>query len=124
MRSEADILALALEVAARKGDSNPELVQHTTGTREAATKTTGSWVRSDQPSYLIAMRGRFTVRRARRPWPALRMARDGDDDYMSWTVQVLVVDIKTGDVTDSGGSDEYPDLRSVGQVVTDYRAVA
>jgi len=79
--------------------------------------------RSDQPSYLIAIRGRFTARRARRPWipPELRNG-DSEGEYMSWTVQVLVVDIETGRVTDSGGSNDYPDLGSVGPVVTDYRA--
>jgi hypothetical protein len=50
VRSEGDILRLALEVAARSGDPSPELIEHTTGTREAATKTTGSWVHSDEPS--------------------------------------------------------------------------
>ena len=39
---------------------------------------------------------------------------------MSYSVQVLVVDIATGNVTDSGGGNDYPDLPSVGPVVTDY----
>jgi hypothetical protein len=66
VRTEADILPLALEAAARSGDPDPQLVQHTRGTREEVTKTTGSWVHSDEPSYLIAIRGTFT-RRVRRP---------------------------------------------------------
>ncbi len=122
VRSEADILPLALQAAARKGDPSPQLVQHTTGTREAATKTTGSWVRSDQLSYLIAIRGRFTARRGRGPSIPPEVRHDDSSEYMSWTVQVLVIDIETGRVTDSGGSNDYPDLASVGPVVTDYRA--
>jgi hypothetical protein len=120
VRDESDILRLALEVAARHGDPNPELVQHTSGTREAATKTTGSWVHSDQPSYLIAMRGCFTARRARPPLPPEMVPEDAVDDTMSFPISVLVVDIETGLVTDSGSSFEYPDLASVGPVVTDY----
>lgn len=65
--SERDILALALEVATRSGDPVPTLIQHTTGTREATTRTTGSWVRSDAPSYLIAMRGQFMRQRPADP---------------------------------------------------------
>ncbi len=63
---EVDILPVALEAAARSGDADPELVQHIRGTREEVTKTTGSWVHSDEPSYLIAIRGNFT-RHVRRP---------------------------------------------------------
>jgi hypothetical protein len=43
---------------------------------------------------------------------------------MSFLVSVLVVDIETGQVTDSGSSNEYPDLASVGPVVTDYPPAA
>jgi hypothetical protein len=122
--NEGDILRLALDAAARNGEPNPELVQHTSGTtREAATKTTGSWVHSDQPSYLIAIRGRFTTRRPRPPLPP-ELAPNVVDDAMSFLVSVLVVDIATGQVTDSGSSNEYPDLASVGPVVTDYPPAA
>jgi hypothetical protein len=42
-RSEDEILRLAFEAAARDGGASLQLVEHTAGTREAATKTTGSW---------------------------------------------------------------------------------
>lgn len=117
VRSEGDILRLALEVAARCGDPDPELIEHTSGTREAVTKTTGSWVHSDEPSYLIATRGKFT---ARRPRPPAVAHADAEDEFMSYPVQVLVVEIASGRVTDSGSSPDYPDLASVGPVVIDY----
>jgi hypothetical protein len=119
VRSEHDILGLALAVTARNGDPDPELIQHATGTTEAAIKTSGSWVRRDEPSYLIAVRGSFTTRRAPGP-PRLRLD-DAEDDMVSFPVQVLVVEIKRGRVTDSGSDFEYPDLASVGPVVTDRR---
>ena len=121
VRDETDVLQLALAVAARKGDPEPTLIQHTIGTREAATKTTGSWVKGDEPSYLIAMRGNFTARRPFRPFVPGRPSPDAAPETVSYSVQVLVVSIATGCITDTGGGDEYPDLGSVGQVVTDRR---
>jgi hypothetical protein len=117
--NEADLLKLALQWAAEKGDPDPELIQHTRGTREAVTKTTGSWVRSDDPSYIIAMRGKFKYRLARRPFVPGR-SHDDEDDFVACSVQVLVVNVETGRTTDSGGGDQYPDLASVGSVVTDH----
>jgi hypothetical protein len=117
VRNEGDILRLALEIAARKGDPNPELIEHTTGTREAATKTTGSWVRSDELSYLIAMRGDFS---APRPTPPTIRPTAAQDRVMAYPVQVLVVEVASGRVTDSGSSSAYPELSSVGPVVIDY----
>jgi hypothetical protein len=117
VRNEGDILRLALEVAARNGDPNPKRIEHTTGTREAATKTTGSWVRSDAPSYLIAMRGDFSVPR---PAPPTQSPTDAQHTVMAYPIQVLVVEIASGRVTDSGSSSDYPDLSSVGPVVIDY----
>ena len=118
VRSDADILPLALEAAARSGDPNPELVQHITGTREQVTKTTGSWVHSDEPSYLIAIRGNFTRRVRRPPSPPWDQTPDETESY---SVKVLVVEIKSGTITDSGGGPRYPDVSSVAPVVTDYR---
>jgi hypothetical protein len=119
IRNEEDVLRLALAVAVQKGDPEPELVQHTVGSREAATKTTGSWVRSDEPCYLIAMRGKFTAPAARRPCvPGGRLHDDAGPETVSYSVQVLVVSIETGQITDSGGGNEYPDLGSVGPVLT------
>jgi hypothetical protein len=116
VRNERDILRLALEVAARHGDPNPELIEHTTGTRESATKTTGSWVHSDEPSYLIAMRGDFSAPRPTPPIPPT----DAQDRVMAYPIQVLVVEIASGRVTDSGSSPDYPDLSSVGPAVIDH----
>jgi hypothetical protein len=117
---ERDILRLALEAAARGGDPDPELIEHTTGTREAVT-TTGSWVYSDEASYLIAMRGKFS---ARRPRPPVVKPTEAGDEFMSYPVQVLIVEIASGRVTDSGSSPDYPHLASVGPVVIDYRGSA
>jgi hypothetical protein len=122
LRDETDVLQLTLAIAARKGDREPALIQHTIGTREAATKTTGSWVRSDEPCYLIAMRGNFTAPRPRRPYVPGRHSHDAVPETVSYSVQVLVVSIATGRITDSGGGNEYPDLDSVGRVVTDRRS--
>ena len=119
VQDEKDILQFALAVAARKGDPEPALVQHTIGTREAATKTTGSWVRSDEPSYVIAMRGKFSAPRPRRPYVPGGDSHDAAPETISYSVQVLVVSVDTGCITDSGGGNDYPELDSVGQVVTD-----
>jgi hypothetical protein len=97
--------------------AKPKRIEHTTGTREAATKTTGSWVGSDEPSYLIAMRDDFSVPR---PAPPTRSPTDAQDRVMAYPIQVLVVEIASGRVTDSGSSSDYPDLSSVGPVVIDY----
>ena len=52
--------------------------------------------------------------------PELRRHPSADD--VSYSVQVPVVDIASGRITDSGNSDHYPDLASVGPVVTDYQS--
>lgn len=122
IRDENDVLQLALAIAARNGDPEPALIEHTIGTREAATKTTGSWVQSDEPCYLSAMRGNFTAPRPRRPYVRGGHSHDAAPETISYSVQVLVVSIETGRITDSGGGNEYPDLDSVGQVVTDRRS--
>lgn len=116
--SEADLLPLALEAAARAGDPDPELIQHITGTREEVTKTTGSWVPSNEPSYLVAIRGKFAGRRL---GPPSRSSEHRRHETESYSVIVLVVEINSGRITDSGGGPRYPDLATVGPVVTDYR---
>jgi hypothetical protein len=63
------------------------------------------------------MRGRFTARSARD-----KLAdRDLQAEPVSYSVHVLVVDIETGQLTDSGGGNDFPDLACVGPVVTDYQ---
>ncbi|MGZ6616357.1 MAG: hypothetical protein ACXVFQ_18240 [Solirubrobacteraceae bacterium] len=121
VRDQNDVLRLALAVAAQKGDPEPAMIQHTIGSREAATKTTGSWVRSDEPCYLIAMRGNFTARRPRRPYVLGGHSHDAVPETVSYSVQVLVVSVATGRIIDGGGGNEYPDLDSVGRIVTDRR---
>jgi hypothetical protein len=121
IRDERDILPLALAVCASNGDPTPQLVQHATGTREAATRTTGSVVFSDEPSYLIAIRGSFESPGPSRPFSPRELTRERlGEGCVSWSVQVIVVCIRTGEITDSGGSHEYPDLASVGPIITDY----
>jgi hypothetical protein len=115
---ESELLALALEVAARKGDPNPELVQHARGSRFEVTRTTGSIVFSDVPSYIIVMKGNFRARRASRPGHRY----PDDEQSVSDPFQTLVIDIETGQITDSGSSNHCPDLASLGEIVTDHGA--
>jgi hypothetical protein len=110
---ESKLLALALEVAARDGDPNPELIQHARGTRFDVTRTTGSTVFSDAPSYIFVMKGGFNPRHSRpRSLPA-RPERH-------YRYRTIVTDIKTGKITDSGGSNAAPDLTPLGEVITDH----
>lgn len=118
VKAEADLLPLALDAAARAGDPNPELIQHVTGTREEVTKTTGSWVYSDEPSYLVAIRGAFT---RRRPFPPDSTWDHRRNEVESYSVKVLVVEIESGQITDSSGGPTYPDLSGFDAVVTDHR---
>jgi hypothetical protein len=118
--SEDMLVQLARQVAARNGDPDPELIQHASGTREAVTRTTGSIVISDAPSYIIAMKGHFRTPRPRPPGGAPAP----EDAYLSYPVHVLIVDSTTGAVTDSGSSQVYPDLSPLGPVVTHYRTPA
>jgi hypothetical protein len=115
---ESELLALALEVAARAGDPDPELIQHARGSRYDVTRTTGSIVFSEAPSYIVVMKGTF---RARRPRPPRHRYTD-DEEFVSYRFQTLVVDIETGQITDSGSSNHCPDLASLGAVVTDHDA--
>jgi hypothetical protein len=85
------------------------------------TQATGSSVRSSEPSYLVAIRGTFTRRVPRSPSPRWNQA---PDEIESYSVKVLVVEIKSGRITDSGGGPIYPEMSSVGSVVTDYRRSA
>lgn len=118
VKKEADLLPLALEAATSARDPNPELIQHITGTREEVTKTTGSSVHSDEPSYLVAIRGDFTRRRPFPPGPAWDHRRN---EVESYSVKLLVVEIESGRITDSGGGLTYPDLSDFDPVVTDCR---
>jgi hypothetical protein len=113
---ESQLLPLARSVAANKRDAMPNLIQHSTGTRQQANYVMcGAQVPSAEKSHLIAIRGNFSGPRARPPSLAARPA-----EIATWSVQKLVVNAATGQVTDSGGSNEYPDLAALGSVTTDY----
>jgi hypothetical protein len=115
--TENDILEIALGLAADRGDPRPTLIQHTRCSRAAANRiSSGAVVPGDRESYLIAIQGRFTVHPRRPPTPALARPL-GTQTY---AVMVLIVDVATGAPTDSGFSNEYPDLAAVRAVVTDH----
>jgi hypothetical protein len=54
---ESELLAPALDVAVRFGHPILVLIQHARGTRHEVTRTTGSMVFSDPPSYIVVMQG-------------------------------------------------------------------
>lgn len=110
---ERRILRIAETSAARAGDPRPMLIQHSEGTRHDANRVDlGELVPGGQWSYLIAERGRFVLEDALRP--ARAHPRKG-------SVLTLVVDASTGETTDSGLSNRYPDLARLGPVHTDVR---
>ena len=74
-------------------------------------------VPGDETSHLIAIQGNFSGPMRRPPSLAARQA-----EMATWSVQMLVVNAATGQVTDSGGSDDYPDLAALGPVTTDFAA--
>lgn len=114
--SEQRILALGEQVAARSGDPRPTLIQHAAGTHfEAVRISGGDLVFEWNWSYLIAVRGHFTATDA--PIPPGAKPPTG-------TVITLVVDARSGRVTDFGISDRYPPLAELGPVTTDLGAPA
>jgi hypothetical protein len=116
---ESKLLALARSVAASTRDPTPSLIQHAAGTRERANHVmTGGdhFVPGQEKSILIAIRGHFSGTARRPPFPPTPPVPT------TWSVQMLVVNAATGQVTDSGGSNDYPDLASLGPVITDYSA--
>lgn len=113
---ERELLALALDAAGRAGDPDPVLIQHARGTRFEVTRTTGSVVFSDAPSYIVVMLGNFRARRPRRP----DRRQPDDAECVSYPFQILVFDIETGQITDCGSSHQRPDLAPLGDVVTDH----
>lgn len=62
------------------------------------------------------MTGNFRAPRAVPPGHQPAVA----NEFVSYTVQVVVVEIESGRVTDFGGGHEYPDLAALGPVITDY----
>jgi hypothetical protein len=110
---ESKMLALALEVAARDGDPSPELIRHARGSRFDVTRTTGSTVFSDAPSCIFVMEGDFNPRHSKPPSANGRSERH-------YRFRTLVFDLRTGKITDSGGSNDAPDLTPLGEVITDH----
>ena len=114
---EQRILALAERAASGAGDPKPTLIQHAVGTHfDAVRISSGDLVFEWNWSYLIAIQGHFIAFGAT-PIPPGAKPPTG-------TVITLVVDTRTGRVTDSGLSNRYPPLAELGPVTTDLRAPA
>lgn len=107
--SERLLLRIAERAATRAGDSHPTLIQHAAGTHfDAARVASGDLVFEWNWSYLIAERGHFRY---------IGVGPTGIT--IRGTVITLVVDAKTGEITDAGLSKRYPRLRRLGPVTTD-----
>jgi hypothetical protein len=107
------IVAIALAAATRAGDPHPSLIQHVEGTRQRANAVdSGDIVAGGQWSYLIAERGRFV-------FVGVAPSRTPDGGSVYGSVLTLVVNARTGEVTDSGLSNRYPAMSKLGPVVTD-----
>ena len=107
------ILSLAEQAARGEGDPRPNLVQHAAGSRfDAVRISSGDLVFDWSWSYLIAVRGHFVALDTPIP-PDTRPPRG--------TVITLVLDARTGQVTDAGLSNRYPRLAELGPVSTDLR---
>jgi hypothetical protein len=112
---DSELLSLALEVAARFGDSSPTQVRHARGTRFDVTRATGSKVFSDTPSCIFAMQGNFRWNHSR-PANPNRQLTEQDTSYQFMT---FVLDAETGKLLDVGASHQAPDLRLLSNVITD-----
>lgn len=109
--TERQILGIARTAAARAGDRTPTLIQHAETSRANANWIAShSGVDGNQLSYLIAERGHFTANGFSVP-PGAKPPKG--------SVLTLVVDASTGEITDVGISDRYPDLAALNQVITD-----
>jgi hypothetical protein len=111
--SERRILGIAKTAAARAGDPRPTLIQHSEGSRHNANLVggAGDGVNGRQRSYLIAERGHF----------AYNDVNLGSGPEPHGSVLTLVVNASTGEITDDGLSNQYPDLARLGPVHTDLR---
>jgi len=119
--NESEILEIALGLAADRGDPAPTLIQRTRCTRAEANRVAGgAIVPGEEQSDLIAIEGRFKGRRRLPPIPPGFPVPDRS--MHTYSVITLVVDVATGAPTDSGSSNDYPDLAAVGTVVTDLAA--
>jgi hypothetical protein len=116
--SERRILAIAHRAAQREGDAHPTLIQHAEGSRLMANLVAdGDLVYAWNWSYLIAERGTFQAPIITSP-PGIPMGPG--PVRLTYHVLTLVVNARTGQVTDGGGgSRRYPDLARLGAVHTD-----
>jgi hypothetical protein len=109
--SEAQIVAIATTAAANLGEVAPTNIAHSEGTRAAAVAvSSGEVVQGSNDSVLIAEHGHFVGTNVHRPPGA--PAPEG-------SVLTLVVDVSSGEITDLGIQDNYPDLAALGPVTAD-----
>lgn len=118
----AAVMNLATSKVAAAGDPRPELIEHAIGTRaEANAVAAGDVVPGTRPSYLIAIRGQFTVPNVAPPlgpWAPASAANAPPTE--TYRVMTLVVDAQTRQVTDFGLANSLPDLSRMGNVVVDH----
>lgn len=111
--TELKILAIALRAAAGAGDPTPTLIQHSAGPRGKANLISSEDITGGQHhSYLIAERGHFVVTDSEGV-PGSAIPRG--------SVLTLVVNAASGQVTDFGVQNNYPNLAALGPVTTDWR---
>jgi hypothetical protein len=111
--SERRILRIAEAAAARAGDRRPTLIQHSEGGRhEANLVDSGEWVPGGAWSYLIAEQGHFVLKDVSLPLGARPP---------TGSVLTLIIDARTGEITDLGLTNRYPHLARLGLVHTDLR---
>ncbi len=114
--SDSRLRAIALTAAKADGDAHPTLIQDAEGSRRIANLVAGgqpgnAW----NASYLLAERGTFATPTISTP-PGIPMGPG--PVRITRHVITLVVDARTGKVTDSGLSDRYPNLARLGRVTT------
>lgn len=114
--AERDIVRIGRAVAASKRDPLPRVIEHSFGTRRQANYVAGAGagVLGEAPSYLVAIQGHFCAPAAHPPGFPPR------EPLVRYAVQTLILDAASGQITDSGGGDTYPDLPQLGKVTTDF----
>ena len=90
-------MALARRVAARSGDPNPELIQHARGSRFDVNADDGIEGVQRRPVLHRRDEGQIPSGRTARPG-----ARPTDEQFVSYPFQIVVIDVETGKITDSG----------------------
>jgi hypothetical protein len=108
--SQGQIASIASQAAAKAGDPSPTSIQYSAVTTrsQANLVDSGDVVPGDNASYLVALRGKFATSGPVPPGAA----------EPTGSVLTLVVDATTGEITDIGLEDTYPDLGTLGPVST------